>query len=24
MFRRELGAAPRRYLRWADQEVVQR
>ena len=24
MFRRELGAAPRRYLRWADTEVVLR
>jgi AraC-like DNA-binding protein len=24
MFRRELGAAPRRYLRWADQEIVLR
>ena len=24
MFRRELGAAPRRYLRWADDEVVLR
>ena len=24
MFRRELGAAPRHYLRWADQEVVLR
>jgi len=24
MFKRELGAAPRRYLRWADQEIVLR
>jgi hypothetical protein len=24
MFRRELGVAPRRFLRWADHEIVLR